>query len=279
LSFGRRYLESLLSAEPHPLADPEPRRVPGVKWWRRYLASLFDMPLASGLSRRAVLLTDPDAIAGGRAPSAPKQPPNTVFRATPTRAPALRPVVAAARRRSGQPLAPLIGLAAALAVVVGTLVVQYNSPQRPSTGAPAPVPTGTVGGVPTESPEPSPSGTTDNQAVWQGTLTFVARPGMNGAWSLVANPRISLLEDSGALVLCTSSCPSPNITGQAVVAWTREQPPTRGQCAAQLADMPPGSIPLRPGQMACFSVSGSFGFLTVRTAVPAVSASGIIWLP
>jgi hypothetical protein len=272
LSFGRRYVDSLLSAEPHPLTEPESRRESGAAWWRRYAASLFDLPLASGLSQRAVWRADSDVASGNETPGPSEQPRNRLLRGDPQRVPA--PVPVRMRRRGPnagrRPLAPLVGMVVALSVLVGVSVMLRSSLRPSAAGEPAPT---------SSLVSPSPGG----QIVWQGTLTFVAESGLSDRWSVVTKPTTQVFDDDATLVLCASSCRPPHITGQALVAWTGKKPPTRDQCAAQLAGTSSrgsaGFIPLRPGQSACFRTAGGIGSLTVLTAAPAVSASGTVWAP
>ncbi|MFE6056461.1 hypothetical protein ACFQ6N_37430 [Kitasatospora sp. NPDC056446] len=286
MSFKRRYMDSLLSADPHPAPEPVSGRAITGNWWRRFLASLLDVPSVGEPSSHVALDTAPEPVTGGRAG---RQAPKTVLRAR--FEPALPPV--AARSRSW-------GWAvtgAGLCLIVGFFALaDRQSPGRFATQPPpthwtVPVPGGTNTAGPTPSTVPLPGGTntarptgsapptpsgTPGQVLWQGTLTFPSQPGWDTR-PAVATPATALLAGE-ALYLC-GACSPQVMGGESLTPWNGTQPPTLDQCGSALAAQGrvPGYVSLRVGQMGCFSSkAGTVGYFTVLTASP-LSASAIIW--
>ncbi|KIZ15747.1 hypothetical protein SNA_25145 [Streptomyces natalensis ATCC 27448] len=126
--------------------------------------------------------------------------------------------------------------------------------------------------------EPSPSTPTDTpgQMLWQGSLTFPSQPGSD-THPVAASPATGLLAGE-ALYLC-GACSPQVIGGELLVPWNGTKPPTPGQCGSALTAQTSrsGYVPLRVGQMGCFSNgAGAVGYFTVLTTSP-LSASAIIW--
>lgn len=310
MSFKQRYLDSLLSATVRPVPEPASGRAARPAWWRRFLMSLLDVPAVGELPARVALNAGPQTAAEGRAgrrriskaelrvgsgvPQAPVPAP-----AAPSPMPVRKrkvpaasgPVRAYARggtngRRSSGAWWPAITVTC-LGLLAFFLLGHHQSPP---TGA-RPIPThsitdgaGSVGATepgtdePGETDEPSPSASTGvpGQVLWKGTLTFPAHPDSNTA-PVAAMPATGLVEGYG-LYLC-AACSPRVIGGDLLAPWNGVKPPTSDQCGSTLAAGPTQEryVPLRLGQVGCFSGStGTVGYFTVLTTSP-LSASAIIW--
>ncbi|WP_042381879.1 hypothetical protein [Streptacidiphilus melanogenes] len=311
MSFRRRYADSLLSAESRPAPDLAPRRAPGVGWWRRYLASLFDMPAVRAPARAGALRSALEngvegGLEGGVDVGLQRPSRGAEFRAgTESNRRAVPPTPADGRRAgtrrtsfgAGKVVVSPQGpgpwrwavAAAMVCVLAGVLTVTLRHP-GPDLSQPAP--TVTVGASPSEgstadastppaTEEPTPSASTGapgGRVVWRGSLTFVAQPGMSDL-SVVATPATPSLADGTALSLCASSCQPPVIDGELVAHWAGAKPPTYSQCVTALAGRSVStSVPVRVGQTACFATEAdTIGFFTVTATSPGVSAAGVIW--
>ncbi|MET7928901.1 hypothetical protein ABZT43_34015 [Streptomyces sp. NPDC005349] len=299
MSFKQRYMDSLLSAGPDPGPELLSGRAVVGSWWRRFLASLLDVPAVGELSSHVALDAAPQTVTEGRAD---RQAPRTVVRAgsglAQAPAPQARPVTVAAPKRGtaggrvivagGLPPRPR-GWAVAVAVaglclLAGLFALVNRQPsisvsQPPPTHSTVPTPSSTDSATDEPSMEPSmePSSTptgTHGQRLWQGTLTFPSQPGSNTD-PVAAKPATELLADY-ALYLC-AACSPQVIGGELLVPWNGTKPPTLDQCGSAVMTSRSGYVPLRVGQMGCFSSGdGLVGYITVLTTSP-LSASAIIW--
>ncbi|WP_280685768.1 hypothetical protein [Kitasatospora sp. MAA19] len=107
-------------------------------------------------------------------------------------------------------------------------------------------------------------------------MTFPSQPGSD-THPVAATPATALLAGE-ALYLC-GACSPQVIGGELLVPWSGTKPPTPDQCGSALTAQTsgPGYVPLRVGQMGCFSSdAGTVGYFTVLTTSP-LSASAIIW--
>ncbi|MFD8779196.1 hypothetical protein [Streptomyces sp. NPDC059916] len=273
MSFKQRYMDSLLSAGPDPGPELLSGRPVAGSWWRRFLASLLDVPAVGELSSHVVLDAAPQTVTEGRAD---RQAP----------APQARPVTVAAPKRgtAGGRVTVAGGLpsrsrgwavaGAGLCLLAALFPLVY----RQSLISTQPAPTHSAGAgstdEPTEEPSPSTSTGTPGQMLWQGTLTFPSRPGSNTD-PVAAKPATELLADY-ALYLC-AACSPQVIGGELLVPWNGTKPPTLDQCGSAVMTSRSGYVPLRVGQMGCFSSGdGLVGYITVLTTSP-LSASAIIW--
>ncbi|WP_042433843.1 hypothetical protein [Streptacidiphilus anmyonensis] len=310
MSFRRRYLDSLLSADPRTASDLASRRAPGVGWWRRYLASLLDVPaVAASSQRRPAFESAAQVGVEGHTPD-PRRTPWALFQAdtenrsaSPRRRGQARAVPAGTTTPRGSVIASVQhasaqrpgpwrwAVAAAVAcVLAGVVTVTFRQPSGPGQSLPAPTPT--VGSTASSGPtgdasappvteEPSPSDSTgplSGKVVWQGTLTFAPQPGTDDL-SVVAKPATPSLADGTTLTLCGSTCRPPVIDGELLAPWTGRKPPTFDQCLTALTSGAAGSsVPVSAGRTACFATSAhTIGFFTVLTTSPAVSAKGQLW--
>ncbi len=296
MSFKQRYVDSLLSAGPDPVPELWSGRAVGGSWWRRFLASLLDVPAVGELSSHVVLDTAPQTVTEGRAD---RQAPNMVLRAGsgPAQAPTpkARPVTVAAPKRGSAGGRVIVAgrlpsrprgwavAGAGLCLLAGLFALVNRQPsisvsQPPPTHSTLPTPGSTDTGTdePTVGePAPTPTGT-PGQRLWRGTLTFPSQPGSNTD-PVAAKPATALLDDD-ALYLC-ATCSPQVIGGELLVAWNGTKPPTPDQCGSALTAQTrrPGYVPLRVGQMGCFSSgTGAIGYITVLPTSPP-TASAIIW--
>ncbi|WP_405475160.1 hypothetical protein [Streptomyces sp. NBC_00009] len=295
MSFKRRYMDSLLSAGPHPFPEPLSGRAVGGSWRRRFLASLLDVPAVGELSSHVALDAAPETVTEGRADC---QAPKMELRAGSGPAqltPEARPVTVTAPKRgtAGGRVIVAGGLpsrsrgwavaGASLCLLAGLFALVNRQPsnpvsQPPPTHSTLPTPGSTEPGTdePTMEPSPSTPTGTPGQMLWQGTLTFPSQPGSNND-PVAAVPATALLDDD-ALYLC-AACSPQVIGGELLVAWNGTKPPTPDQCGSALTAQTrrQGYVPLRVGQMGCFSSgTGAVGYFTVLTTSPP-SASAIIW--
>ncbi|MFE7156909.1 hypothetical protein [Streptomyces sp. NPDC057636] len=297
MSFKQRYMDSLLSAGPDPVPELLSGRAVGDSWWRRFLASLLDVPAVGELSSHVALDAAPETVTAGRAD---RQSPKMVVRAGsgPAQAPApqARPVTVAAPKRGtagGRVIVAARGLpprprgwavaVAGLCLLAGLFALVNRQPsisvsQPPPTHSTLPTPGSTDSGTdePTmEEPSSTPTGT-HGQTLWQGTLAFPSQPGSNTD-PVAAEPATGSLDDD-ALYLC-AACSPQVIGGELLVPWNGTKPPTPDQCGSALTAQTrrAGYVPLRAGQMGCFSSgTGAVGYFTVLTKSPP-TASAIIW--
>ncbi|MFE9428372.1 hypothetical protein ACFYNO_36090 [Kitasatospora sp. NPDC006697] len=307
MSFKRRYMDSLLSAAPHPAPEPASGRAVAGNWWRRFLASLLDVPSVGELSSHVALDAAPEVGTEGRAgrqasktalrarfepalpPAPPKRRPLTV--AAPGRATVGNQVIMDARSRSWGWAVAGVGLC----LLVGLFALANRQSPGPIINQPAPTqsilstpgstvtteptggpPVGSVGAPPPTQPPPSTPAGTPGQVLWQGTLTFPSQPG-SGTHLVAATPATPLLAGE-ALYLC-GACSPQVIGGELLVPWNETKSPTPDQCSFALTAQTSGSeyVPLRVGQAGCFSSgAGTVGYFTLLTTSP-LSASAIIW--
>ncbi|MFE6155562.1 hypothetical protein [Streptomyces sp. NPDC057889] len=296
MSFKQRYMDSLLSAGPDPVPELLSGRAVAGSWWRRFLASLLDVPAVGELSSHVALDAAPQTVTEARAD---RQAPRTVVRAgsglAQAPAPQARPVTVAAPKRGtvggrvivagGLPprsrgwavaVAGLCLLAGLFAVVTRQPSISVSQPPPAHSALPTPGSTDSATDEPTMG-EPAPTFTgTPGQRLWQGTLTFPSRPGSN-IDPVAAEPATGSLDDD-ALYLC-AACSPQVIGGELLVVWNGTKPPTFDQCGSALRAQTrrPGYVPLRGGQMGCFSSgTGAVGYFTVLPTSPP-TASAIIW--
>jgi hypothetical protein len=277
-----------------------PGRAVGGSWWRRFLASLLDVPAVGELSSHVALDAAPETVTEGRAD---RQAPKMVLRAGsgPAQAPTpeARPVTMAAPERgtAGGRVIVAVGppsrsrgwavAGASLCLLAGLFALVNRQPSNPvsqpppthstlpgSTDEPTMEPTPGSTDEPTMEPSPSTPTGTAGQMLWQGTLTFPSQPGSDTD-PVVAKPATKLLADY-ALYLC-AACSPQVIGGELLVPWNGTKPPTPDQCGSAVMTSRSGYVPLRAGEMGCFSSGdGLVGYITVLTTSP-LSASAIIW--
>lgn len=270
MRFAQRYVNSLLSTD-RASGDPVPRPVTGVGWWRRYLASLFDVRAAGKPSSPMLLPSDPDLSDAGGAPTSSRRARTRM---------SFTPVTLEVRSVARPRLPLLVGIAAAVAAAT-VFAVTFNQAQSPERAGAASPPGATA--TPTDGAEPPPyttatGGTAGAPPSWKGTVTFIAERDDPDVYVVTANPPTDVL-DGYSLHLCASSCRPPALQGRtgSIAAWRGKHAPTEADCSDLLADPVPPSVPLRRGQTACISTGNGIGFLTLLTISPDVSAGAVVW--
>lgn len=252
MSFTRRYVGSLLASDLVDTGDLGERPRQGYPWWRRYLAALFDVPLAAARSPRA------SATAVNRAAaSRSRESVTSSAHVRPQRAQSRFQPAPVRSASSGQRWTIAVALASAgLAgiFVLSPLDDGGASPGSPPTGHSTwdPMPTEPGGGtsapgtsVPSE-PAPSPSSDA-GRVQWHGNLRLDSSAMTGGWWLDYVPPRPAA---TGDLYIQGSS--NTLHSDGALVAWPGSGTPTQAQCAALLSsNRATQSLKVQVGAKAC----------------------------